>query len=111
MHCHAMKVLKRLLVAVIMLVLLAIVAGGAAIWVLTDKAKARQKEDRVVASPKTGAFVAANDARIFVQRLGPADAPAVVFIHGTGSWSETWRPSMELAVQAGYQAYAIDLPP
>jgi len=36
---------------------------------------------------------------------------AVVFIHGTGAWSETWRASMDAVVKAGFRAIALDLPP
>jgi pimeloyl-ACP methyl ester carboxylesterase len=80
-------------------------------WVMKDRADAYQTQDRTQSSPRGGVHVDAADSRIFVQRLGDVQAPAVVFIHGTGSWSETWRASMQTAVAAGYQAYAIDLPP
>lgn len=76
-----------------------------------QQAKTRQIQDRVSAAPRTGTYVAADDAHIFVQRLGDPGAPAMVFIHGTGSWSETWRRSMETAVKQGYYAVALDLPP
>ncbi len=106
-----MRFIKGLLVAIGIMLLAVITLIAITACVLLNKADQYQREDRVVAAPKTGVFVAADDAKIFVQRLGSKDAPAVVFIHGTGSWSETWRPSMEQAVKAGYQAFAIDLPP
>ena len=74
-------------------------------------AQSQQTGDRMTARPAGGEFVSAGDARIFVQRLGPRDAPTVVFMHGTGSWSEAWRQSMVTAEKLGYQAVAIDLPP
>ena len=68
-------------------------------------------QDRMAASPRTGTYVDAGDTRIFVQEVGPKTAPAVVFIHGTGAWSEIWRPQMTLLAAKGYRAVALDLPP
>ena len=88
-------------------------AGLAVAWGLytVHQAQQRQTGKRVELAPKGGEYVDAGDARIFMQRSGSRDAPAVVFLHGTGSWSETWRASMETANKAGYQAIAIDMPP
>ena len=35
----------------------------------------------------------------------------VLFVHGTGAWSEAWRGSMAAAAKAGARAIALDLPP
>lgn len=88
-------------------------AGGAAVWgvVTVRQADARQSGKREALAPQGGEYVDAGDARIFMQRSGRRDAPTVVFLHGTGSWSETWRASMETANKAGYQAIAFDMPP
>ena len=48
---------------------------------------------------------------MFVQVRGEKNAPAVVFVHGTGAWSEIWSLSMDDVVKSGYRAVAIDLPP
>ena len=53
----------------------------------------------------------AADIELFIQELGPGEAPAAVFIHGTGAWSETWKESMQAAADAGVRAIALDLPP
>lgn len=100
--------IKRLL-AFAMLAL----AGAAVAWgaIAVRQADARQTGKRESLAPKGGEYVDAGDARIFMQRSGSRDAPAVVFLHGTGSWSETWRASMETAAKAGYQAIALDMPP
>ncbi|WP_051293998.1 alpha/beta fold hydrolase [Pseudoduganella violaceinigra] len=100
--------IKRLLFLVLLLV-----AGGATAWgvMAVRQAEARQTGKREALAPKGGEYVDAGDARIFMQRSGSPDAPAVVFLHGTGSWSETWRASMATANQAGYQAIALDMPP
>ena len=70
-----------------------------------------QSEDRQQSKPVGGFYVAAADARIFVQAMGKEDAPAIVFVHGTGAWSEIWRNAMKVAARRGYRAIAIDLPP
>jgi pimeloyl-ACP methyl ester carboxylesterase len=74
-------------------------------------ANSSQHEDRVQSSPRSGTFVSAFDTKMFVQRIGNINAPAVVFVHGTGAWSEIWRTYMDQSVALGYQAIAIDLPP
>lgn len=70
-----------------------------------------QNQDREKVKPESGIFVSAYDTKIFVQSAGRKDSPAIVFIHGTGAWSEIWRPSMDLVASLGYRAIAIDLPP
>lgn len=40
---------------------------------------------------------------------GPADGPAVVFIHGNPSWSYAWRNVVPAVADAGYRAIAVDL--
>ena len=40
------------------------------------------------AAPASGRFVKAADLEIFVQEAGPADGLPVVFVHGTGAWSD-----------------------
>jgi pimeloyl-ACP methyl ester carboxylesterase len=71
----------------------------------------RERAPRETSRPAGGAFVAGYDTRIFVQRVGNPNAPAVVFIAGTGGWSGLWAVSMAHAVDQGYQAIAIDMPP
>jgi len=71
----------------------------------------REALEPKAAAPPSGRFVRAADVDIFVQELGPAEAPAAVFIHGTGAWSETWRESMVAAAAAGVRAIGVDLPP
>lgn len=67
--------------------------------------------DRKASSPRGGHYVPAYDCEMFVQEAGPAGAPVVVFIPGTGAWSEMWRPYMNQVAALGYHAIAIDLPP
>lgn len=62
-------------------------------------------------APSSGKFVHAADVNIFIQESGPTTGPAVLFVHGTGAWSETWREAMTVLAHAGFYAIAIDLPP
>jgi len=71
----------------------------------------REVLSRSEAAPSTGQFVQTGDVRMFVQEDGPTDGPPVVFIHGTGAWSEIWRGPMHALAGAGYRAIALDMPP
>ncbi|EOQ89326.1 alpha/beta hydrolase family protein [Leptospira yanagawae serovar Saopaulo str. Sao Paulo = ATCC 700523] len=62
-------------------------------------------------APKTGRFVQSNDVKIYIQELGDPKNPAVVLIHGMGSWSELWKETMVELSNNGYYAIAFDLPP
>jgi pimeloyl-ACP methyl ester carboxylesterase len=71
----------------------------------------RERGERVSSSPSASRYVAALDTRILVQRRGSGDAPAVVFVAGTGGWSGLWDRYMKRTVDLGFQAIAVDLPP
>jgi pimeloyl-ACP methyl ester carboxylesterase len=90
-----------------------ILFGIAAIALTIFRWQADARETRIAAeaAPPSGRYVRAHDIDMFVQEEGPADAPAVVFIHGTGAWSETWRPTLKAVAKAGFRAIAVDLPP
>lgn len=75
------------------------------------QAERREVQLAAQAAPATGRFVRAADVDMFVQEMGPPAGPALLFVHGTGAWSETWRESMTMAAQAGFHAIAVDLPP
>jgi pimeloyl-ACP methyl ester carboxylesterase len=70
-----------------------------------------QTQDRRTVAPAGGQFVDAGDTQLFIQRAGDPGAPAVLFVHGTGSWSELWRAPMEQVAALGFHAVALDLPP
>jgi pimeloyl-ACP methyl ester carboxylesterase len=63
------------------------------------------------AAPATGRFVETAGGKLFIQEVGAVNAPAVLLIHGTGAWSEIWRPTMLALAAADYRAIAVDLPP
>ena len=99
--------LRAGLIAVAALAVAVAVALGALRW----QAHARETETHVAAAPAGGRFVRAADVEIFVQEAGPRDAPAVVFVHGMGAWSELWRETLDATAAAGFRAVALDLPP
>lgn len=71
----------------------------------------RENQTRQEAAPTTGKFVQAADVEIHILEMGPADGQAILFIHGTGAWSEFWRETMTPLAKAGYRCIAIDIPP
>lgn len=70
----------------------------------------RETQDAADAAPRSGRFVQAGDVKVFVQESGPVSAPAVMLIHGTGTWSEIWRETID-ALSADHRVIALDLPP
>jgi len=75
------------------------------------QASAREVRDARDVAPAGGRFVRAGDVDIHIQETGPANGTAVLFVHGTGAWSETWREAMTQLAAAGFHAVALDLPP
>jgi pimeloyl-ACP methyl ester carboxylesterase len=94
----------RLLVFVLAVVLLPLGACRVA-------AARRERLSRTEAAPASGRFVRAGDVLVFVQEGGPASGPVVVFLHGTGSWGEMWRETLDATGAAGFRTVAVDLPP
>ncbi len=90
-----------------LLVAAAAVLLGTCWWL----AHARETKTRVEAAPSVGRFVRAADVEIFVQELGPPDAPVLLFVHGMGAWGELWRDTLTATAAAGFRAVAMDLPP
>ncbi len=62
-------------------------------------------------APPTGRFVSADGMQIYLQESGPSNGRVVLFIHGTGAWSEMWRSQLDLVGSLGYHGVAIDVPP
>ena len=62
-------------------------------------------------APTTGGLVGTGDVAMYVQQAGPASGPVVLLVHGTGAWSEIWRPTLDTLAAAGYHALAVDMPP
>lgn len=92
------------------LALLVIVVAAALAFFRVD-ASVRESHTVSRLAPSTGRFVRAADVTLFVQEQGERDALPVVFIHGTGAWSEAWRETLNAVAAAEFRAVALDLPP
>lgn len=75
------------------------------------QAHRRESISVVQSAPMTGHLVDAGDTNVFVQEMGPDNAPAVLFIHGTGAWSGLWEQTLRYTADAGFHVIAIDVPP
>ena len=75
------------------------------------RADQRETQSAADIAPRNGRYVKAVDVDIFIQEAGPESGQAVLFMHGTGAWSGTWRPTLDLLARAGFRAVALDLPP
>ena len=102
---------RRLLRWMAILVGLAVVYSCLALTTFRWLSDQRESLTGAEAAPKTGHFVRASDVDVFIQEAGPSDGPTVLFVHGTGAWSETWRESLVALGNAGFHAIAMDLPP
>ena len=101
------RLLKGLLYSLVGLLLLV----GAVLIFFRGQAALRETKTGFEVAPQTGRFVRAGDVEIFIQEVGPASGSVVLFIHGTGAWSEIWREPMEVLAAAGFRTIALDLPP
>ena len=80
-----------------------------ALCVFTAARLLRERRAAEEAAPN-GRFVDAGDIRVFVQEAGPPGAPPILLVHGTGTWSEIWRESID-DLSADHRVIAVDLPP
>jgi pimeloyl-ACP methyl ester carboxylesterase len=87
------------------------VVAAVALAMMRWQAGRRETVSAGASAPRSGRFVKALDVELFVQERGDPSRPAVVFVHGTGAWSETWVPAMDAVAAAGFHAVALDLPP
>lgn len=54
--------------------------------------------------------ISIGDSRLYVVEQGPADGPAVLFLHGWPQSHRAWQAVLPLAAARGYRAVALDLP-
>ena len=101
------RIIRVILVTATAFVAILLLTLGVFRW----QAHALETKTRLEAAPAGGRFVRAADVDVFVQELGPADAPVVLFVHGMGAWSELWRETLAATAAAGFRAVALDLPP
>jgi pimeloyl-ACP methyl ester carboxylesterase len=75
---------------------------------------AAQQRERLAdgeGAPAGGRFVRGDDVSLYIQEVGPPDGMPVLFIPGTGAWSETWRDTLSECAARGHHCIALDLPP
>lgn len=60
-------------------------------------------------NPVFGEFLDVNGISTFVQELGEKTNPVVVFIHGFGGSTFTWRKNLKPVADSGFRVIAIDL--
>ena len=102
---------KRIGKWLVVAVMLIAIAVAAVLGAFRYQASRREVRTRVEAAPAGGRFVRAADVDVFIQEIGPRDAPVVLFVHGMGAWSELWRATLVATAAAGFRAVALDLPP
>ena len=106
-----MRVLIRLLIALLALALLAAIAVASWLGYTTLKRSQRERATIEALAPPTGRWVDVGDARLFVQEWGPPGGPVLLLSHGTGAWSGTWFELPQALAAAGWRVVAVDLPP
>ncbi|HEV8146512.1 MAG TPA: alpha/beta hydrolase [Bryobacteraceae bacterium] len=99
-----LKWVKRILLAILILVVGTLTVS----WLF---AVARERQTAEQAAPASGRFVSAGDVRIYIQEDGPPSGLPVVFIHGFGAWSETWKKTTSILAAQGFHTIAVDVPP
>ena len=106
-----MRVLFRLLVALLALLLLVAIVVAAWLGYATLKRSQRERMTIESLAPPGGRWVDVGDSRLFVQEWGPTDGPVLLLAHGTGAWSGTWFELPAALAGAGWHVVAVDLPP
>lgn len=103
--------LKKVIIWSVKLSILLLVLVFGVVFISNFASSKREVHERGDAAPTTGQYVTAGGLDIFIQEMGPKNGKPVLFIHGTGAWSETWRKQMTALAESGYRAIALDLPP
>jgi len=60
-------------------------------------------------APGNGRFLTVDGVKTYVQDMGPREGPAVIFLHGFGGSTFSWRETLSVLASAGYRAIALDL--
>ena len=106
-----MRILIRLLVALLALLLLAAICVASWLGYATLKRSQRERMTIESLAPPGGRWVDVGDSRLFVQEWGPPEGPVLLLAHGTGAWSGTWFDLPATLAAAGWRVVAVDLPP
>lgn len=105
------SLLKRMFKFTGLTLLLLLTATSIILLYFTWQAGQRETATAAQLAPNSGRYIASGNDQIFIQEMGPPEGQVVMLVHGTGAWSETWKPTMEILAQAGFRAIALDLPP
>lgn len=105
------RVVHGLIKGVAWTILLTVVLLACVLTTCRYQADRRESIPAAQAAPSSGHLVDAGDTNVFVQQMGSADAPAVLFVHGTGAWGGLWHQTLLHTAAAGFHVIAIDLPP
>ena len=101
------RILKGILLVILLLFALILVLLTLANW----QRSMRETQSRAEAAPRNGRFIRISDGEIFIQETGTVDDRPVLFIHGTGAWSELWRETLDQCPAFGQYCIGIDVPP
>jgi pimeloyl-ACP methyl ester carboxylesterase len=105
---RVLKWLGRGLLTIVVTIFIVAIAALAVCRILTFS---RERQTGEEAAPASGHYVSAGDIRIYVQEDGPSSGIPVVFIHGFGAWSETWKRTTSVLAGHGFHTIALDVPP
>ncbi|MEM7739215.1 MAG: alpha/beta hydrolase [Pseudomonadota bacterium] len=98
--------MRRFLTILLLLVLLVLGGGTAALWTPdTDVAEMKAK----YGGPEALYAPAVGGMQVHYRVSGPVDAPAVVLIHGTSASLHTWEP-LRATLENDYRVIAYDQP-
>lgn len=103
--------MRQLVLWLAVLLVVMLLVPAFALTTLRTMSLLHETVSRTDQAPQSGQFEAAGDVQLFVQQAGPPDRAAVVLLHGPGTWSELWRPTINALAQAGYRVIAPDLSP
>ncbi len=101
---YMLRLLFRLLVAVILIVALILIAFRFA-------ASLRETQSAQDWAPASGSFIQTQSGALYIQSAGPADGQAVLLAHGTAAWSGFWQNEIAMLGDNGFRVTAFDMPP
>lgn len=103
--------MKKLLRSILWTALACLLLLAGVVLFFDVQRRFRESDTLELAAPSSGRLIQTADARVFVQEAGSKDGTPVLFMHGTGTWSEVWRETLDTVAKEGYRAIAIDIPP
>jgi pimeloyl-ACP methyl ester carboxylesterase len=62
-----------------------------------------------VINPQQSKTLPGSGIRLVADVVGPANAPTLLFLHGSGQTRQSWGGALEVAAKRGYRAISLDL--